>query len=178
MEIRVNPLSLESVTNARKQLQKYKRSLPRKCRLLASRLAELGRGQAEITFSTAVYDINVDGTPMNPANIVVTVEDDSENEKGQHFTIHADGHAVAFVEFGAGVYYNGIGGGKHPYRPEGIVGIGEYGKGKGKQEAWGFKDEFGASLVTRGTPAQPGMWMAALTMREQITEIAKEVFAS
>ena len=175
MEIRLNALSLESVLQARKDLQKYKRKLPKKCMELARRLAVLGSGLANVTFSGAVYDIGArSGQPIHPTDITVSYEQDYD--KNGHYTIHADGVAVAFVEFGAGVYYNYTGSDRN--RPEGIVGIGEYGKGMGNRKAWGFTDEHGQTRVTRGTPEQPGMWLASRTMREDLTKIAREVFAS
>ena len=168
-------MSQTSVDAAKAAIDEYRLSLPGKREQIVKRLAELGAGLATVTFTSAIYDVNIDGTPMNPANITVTVE--GASAKGNtHYTIHADGKAVAFVEFGAGVFYNGLGGGKHPTRPPGIVGIGEYGKGKGKQQAWGFVGEDGEVYITRGTPEQPGMWLAAQTMRENVERIAREVF--
>lgn len=175
MVIRFNALSLDSVTEARKQIQKYKRNLPKKCEELARRLAALGAGIANVTFSNAVYDLEVNSlTPIEPANITVSYEQDYEHNG--HYTIHADGKVVAFVEFGAGVRFNGQGSDRP--RPQGIVGIGEYGKGKGKQRSWGFYGEDGEVYVTSGTPEQPGMWLASRAMREDIAKIAREVFAS
>ena len=177
MEIRVNPLSLASVVQARNRINYYKKGLQGRCDKLVTRLAELGGGTAEVTFSSAIYDIGVYGNPLQHAVITVTTERDFQKHKSS-YTIHADGEAVAFVEFGAGVYFNSLGGGSGEPRPEGIVGIGEYGKGKGKQDAWAFVRSDGELCITRGTPAQPGMWNAAQTMRQQIEKIAKEVFAS
>jgi hypothetical protein len=176
MEIRVNPLSPQSVKDARKEIIKYKKGLPKKCITFAQRLAEEGLKAATITFTSAVYDIGVYGNTLQHANISVTMSQDID--KNGHFTISAMGQEVAFVEFGAGVYFNSLGGGSGEPRPEGIVGIGEYGKGKGKQDAWAFVRSDGELCITRGTPAQHGMWNAAQIMRQQIEKIAKEVFAS
>lgn len=134
----------------------------------------LGAETANVTFAGAVYDLDAKyHRPLEQADITVSFEQDYDHNG--HFTIHADGKAVAFVEFGAGVYYNGNGWDRP--RPEGIVGIGEYGQGKGKQWSWGFYGEDGEAYVTCGTPEQPGMWWASKEMRYKLTEIAREVFA-
>jgi hypothetical protein len=91
------------------------------------------------------------------------------------YQIVAEGHAVAFIEFGAGVYYNP----SEPYpnpRPDGIVGIGEYGKGYGKRQAWGFKNESDELVITHGNPAAMPMWYASEEMRNSILQIARRVF--
>ena len=178
MEIILNPLDPKSVADARRKLTAYRKKLPAKCAELSRRLAELGCNIADLTFSSAVYDLEVKyKMPIEPTNIVVSYEA-SERDGKVIYTVHADGKAVAFVEFGAGVYYNGGGDPYHDTRPEGIVGIGEYGKGKGKQWSWGFYGDDGEVYVTCGTPEQPGMWIAARNMRSNIEEIAREVFGT
>ena len=175
MEIRINPLSMSSIREAQAQLKQYKKKLPKKCEELARRLTMLGAGVANVIFSAAVYDLEAKyNQPIEPANITVTYEQDYEHNG--HFTIHADGKAVAFVEFGAGVKFNGNGSDRP--RPQGIVGIGQYGMGNGKQKSWGFYGDDGEVYVTSGTPEQPGMWLASRAMREDIAKIAREVFAS
>ena len=174
MEIRIDPLSLTSINEAKKQIRKYAKNLPKRCEELARRLAELGTEVADSTFSISVYDLDAHyHQPIEPTNITVTFQQDHDHNG--HFTIHADGEAVAFVEFGAGVYFNSNDWGRP--RPEGIVGIGEYGMGNGKQRSWGFYGSDGKAHVTAGTPEQPGMWYASQEMRNKLTQIAREVFA-
>jgi hypothetical protein len=87
----------------------------------------------------------------------------------------AEGKAVAFIEFGAGVYHNP----SEPYpnpRPSGIVGIGEYGKGMGKRKAWGFKDENDELVITRGNPAAMPMWYASEEIKNSVLKVVREVF--
>ena len=83
--------------------------------------------------------------------------------------------AVFFIEFGAGVYYNG----SEPYpepRPKDIVGIGEYGHGWGKRQAWVFYDSNGEKVVTHGNPAEMPMFYAKEEVLVRLNEIAREVF--
>ena len=50
---------------------------------------------------------------------------------------------------------------------------------KGKQPAWGFYDENGKLVITRGTPdVIGGMWYAPQEMEREVLRIAKEVFAT
>lgn len=156
-------LSTDSIDNAIAELKAFRDSLELKKDKLLKRLADIGLKEAQVRFTSAMYD----GTN----DVSVTV---SSNAKG--YTISADGKAVAFIEFGAGVYYNPSG----PYyplaKPDGIVGIGEYGHGYGKRKAWGYPDGSGGIKVTYGNPAAMPMWNASKEMRSNILKIAKEVF--
>lgn len=156
-------LNSKSISAAIKEVRAYKAWAERKTRELAKRLVELGAQEAKVRFSGAQYDGGNDAT--------VSVESIPGGYK-----IVASGGSVFFIEFGAGVYYNG----SEPYpepRPAGVVGIGEYGKGYGKRKAWGFYDERGELVVTHGTPAAMPMLHAGRTMRQNIEKIAEEVFA-
>ena len=157
-------LSTSSIEDAIKQLQVYRDSLNTKKDKLLKRLGEIGVREASVRFTTAMYD------GINDSSVSLHI-----NKHG--FVIVAEGHAVAFIEFGAGVYHNS----GEPYpdpRPEGIVGIGEYGKGRGKRQAWGFKNESGELVITHGNPAAMPMWYASEEMRNSILKIAKEVFGN
>ena len=155
-------LSTASIDNAIKELTAFRDSLDEKKDKLLEDLANIGVKEASIRFTTAMYD------GVNDSS--VTLETTSDG-----YCIKAEGKAVAFIEFGAGVYHNP----GEPYpnpRPSGIVGIGEYGKGHGKRQAWGFKDESGELVITHGNPAAMPMWYASEEMRSKILKIAKEVF--
>lgn len=156
-------LNSSSISAAIKEVQAYKAWVVRKTQELTAKLAELGAGEAQVRFAGAQYDGDND--------VSVSVE---ATDKG--YKIVAAGGAVFFIEFGAGVYYNG----SEPYpepRPAGIVGIGEYGKGLGKRKAWGFYDDRGDLVVTHGNPAAMPMLHASRTMRQNVAKIAKEVFS-
>lgn len=167
--ITINPLSQKSIENAITQINEYKAKIQEKETQLLSKLAELGCTRARIVFANFIrYDGNND----------VTVD---FNVDGTKATISAKGEAVAFIEFGAGVYYNGADSYPLP-RPEGIVGIGQYGKGKGKQKAWGYYQDGIRDkkhlVITHGNPPAMGMYQAIVEISEEIGDIAKEVFRS
>ena len=155
-------LSASSIDNAIKELKAFRKSINGKRDKLLEELARIGVQEASVRFTTAMYDgIN---------DSAVTLESTSDG-----YAIVAEGNAVAFIEFGSGVYHNP----GEPYpnaRPEGIVGIGEYGKGHGKRQAWGYRDESGEVVVTHGNPAAMPMWYASEEMRNNIAKIAREVF--
>lgn len=163
-------LSTDSISNAIKELENYKQEILRKEKILLEKLSMIGVQEASVRFTTAMYDgIN---------DVTVSLDKTSDG-----YAIVADGQAVAFIEFGAGVYHNT----GEPYpnpRPAGVVGIGEYGQGKGKRRAWFYKGQPGTSgevqkngvVKTRGNPAAMPMWYASEEMKKSILQIAQEVF--
>ena len=155
-------LSTKSIGQAIKELKAYRDSLEDRKQQLLDELANIGVREASVRFITAMYD------GVNDSEVTLeTIENG--------YRIVAEGNAVAFIEFGTGVYHNPT----EPYpnpRPNGIVGIGEYGKGYGKRQAWGFKDETGELVITHGNPAAMPMWYASEEMRNSILKIAKRVF--
>ena len=157
-------LSTASIDNAIKELKAFKVSLDQKKDKLLEELANIGVKEASVRFTTAMYD------GVNDSSVTLETITDG-------YCIKAEGKAVAFIEFGAGVYHNP----GEPYpnpRPSGIVGIGEYGKGYGKRQAWGFTDASGEVVVTHGNPAAMPMWYASEEMKNNILKVAREVFGT
>lgn len=163
-------LSSKSIDSAIRELTKYKQELLEKEKRLLEALANIGVKEASIRFTTAMYD------GVNDVSV-------SLDTTSNGYAIVAKGQAVAFIEFGSGVYHNS----SEPYpnpRPEGIVGIGEYGQGKGKRRAWFYKGEPGTNgelqkngvVKTRGNPAAMPMWYASEEMKKAILRVAREVF--
>ena len=155
-------LSTKDIAQAIKELKAYRDSIERMEKQFLEELANIGLNEARVGFTTAMYD------GVNDSEVTLeTIENG--------YRIVAKGEAVAFIEFGAGVYHNPT----EPYpkaRPDGIVGIGEYGKGYGKRQAWGYKDESGELHITHGNPAAMPMWHASEEMRNSILKKAKKVF--
>lgn len=155
-------LSSKSISQAIRELKSFRDSLEAKTKVFLEELAHIGVKEASVRFTTAIYD------GVNDSSVTLKPIDGG-------YCIVAEGKAVAFIEFGAGVYHNP----GEPYpnpRPDGIVGIGEYGKGYGKRQAWGFRNEDGELVITHGTPAAMPMWYASEEMRKAITNKFKEVF--
>lgn len=155
-------LGTSSIKSAIKELKAYRDSIEQKKKRLLEELVNIGLREASVRFTTAMYD------GVNDSHVTLKTIDNG-------YVIVAGGKAVAFIEFGAGVYHNP----GEPYpnpRPEGIVGIGEYGKGRGKRNTWVFRDEAGEKVFTHGNPAAMPLWYASEEMRRKITQIAMEVF--
>lgn len=172
-------LSKDGVQKAIAELKAYKQWVESKTKALLEQLSLIGINEASIRFANAQYD----GTN----NVQLSTEERAEGDT-YIYTIYANGEAVCFIEFGAGVYYNTAG---YPLeKPQGIVDIGEYGQGRGKQNTWayygdnpgsnGFMVERagGTVVITHGNPAAMPMYYASTEMKQKILSIAKEVFGA
>ena len=153
-------LTNESIGAAVKELRRYKKWVVKKEAELRSRLAMLGATVASIQFARAIYTGSND----------ITVRVDNT---GSVAVIYAEGEAVAFIEFGAGATY-GYG---HPLAGQFGVGPGTYPDGKGHWDdpkGWWF----GSSQHTYGNPPAMAMYAAVKEITENVTKIAREVFAA
>lgn len=164
-------LGEKGISQAIQELKRYKQEFLRREKRLLEGLAEIGFHEASVRFYTAMYDGVND----------VSVDLDTIHNG---YVIKAKGKAVMFIEFGAGVYHNG----SEPYpnpRPDGIVGIGEFGDGRGKQKAWYYKGEAGSNgeqlkngvVRTHGNPAAMPMWYASEEIKNSVLKVVREVFS-
>lgn len=146
---------------------------------LAAKLDEFLKRLAEVVYEVAddryteafiAYQLKGDKTDIYyEPDITVSIEPIKNG-----YRVVAAGEEVLFVEFGAGVHYNGSD--AYPgTRPEGVVGIGEYGRGLGKNQMWFFSKD-GEHRVSYGNPPFPAMYYANEELQRQIERIAKEVF--
>lgn len=176
MVLKLNVLDARSIDEAIKKIDKYIEKLKRLETELPKALCEYGAVQAQAKFDYAVYDVYA-GSAFEPevgtgggTDIEVHAEPIDNG-----YAVIANGEKVCFVEFGAGVFYNGGGESYKGTRPEEIAGIGEYGLGKGKKNSWYFTDEFGVVHKTHGTPASNAMYFTSQDMREKVEEIARRI---
>lgn len=167
-------LSVSEVDRAIKELKTYQTWVQQKADLLRQRVADRLAEEARQGFSGAIVDdlTEQSGSPRI-ANVNVTVSD------GDKVTlVIAQGKDAVWVEFGAGVYHNGAAGSSpNPNASKFGFTIGSYGKGRGKQEKWAFK-EGDKAVWTHGTPARMPMSHAVITVCNEIPSIAREVFGS
>lgn len=160
-------LSESSIDRVIREINEYKEWVHQKTNELLERLAMIGIREASIRFTGAYYD----SSTGNDTSLTIIPGQDK-------YTIVAEGTQVCFVEFGAGVYYNGA----EPYpnppgRPQGIAGIGQYGKGKGTRKMWAYYDDTGELKKTHGTPAAMPMYHASRKIEDELLNIAREVFS-
>lgn len=164
-------LSTKDINRAIRELEQYKQDLIRKTDLLRERVAERLAELARTGFAGAVVDDLLNGG-QRIAQVDVSI-DQRENIT----LVVARGEDAIWVEFGAGVHYNGSAGtSPHPKGAEMSFTIGSYGKGMGKKNTWGFYDDEGTLHLTHGTPAAMPMYNAVKTVCDEIAEIAREVF--
>lgn len=163
-------LNQKSVQGIIKELNEYKDSLKSKNNIFAQRLAELG-------------------IPIIDQNIVAA-QGDSNKSHNTYIKINSfsgfsqailvcEGVDLAFIEFGAGIHYNGSAGSSpHPKGDEYGYTIGSYGEGQGKNDSWIYTSDTGEWVRSYGTEATMPMYRASLEIRKNIRRIAKEVFAN
>ena len=161
-------LSIEGIKKLQNELNNYKKEINNKCLTFVKRLAETGipvieskiaqaQGDSDKTHNT--YIKLTAGTTY--ARAVLTVE----------------GKDLLFIEFGAGIHYNGAGS-PNPKGKEFGYEIGGYGQGKGLQDSWTYISDTGEWVRSYGTEATMPVYMASLEIRQKIKSIAKEVFGS
>lgn len=172
VKLTINAMTGEGSDEAIRAVEEYKRWLNDCCKRLVERLAAEGMDVAGAKFAVAQYD----GTN----DVEVAVDERGELTRA----VVALGEAALFIEFGTGVYYPD----DHPEKPQGILGRGEYGKGRGKQRTWGYYGDPGTNgvektkkngntvVLTHGNPASQSMYGAARELEQRFKQIVAEVF--
>ena len=165
MIIRINGFDSASVAAAIGELRRISKDLKKNVVDECYRLAQIGQSVAQSAFSNAAYDgIN---------DVSVSAE---PTESGAR--VRASGEAAMFIEYGAGVHHNGSGIYPAPL-PEGMAGIGGYGKGNGNKDYWfytGLPGTAGGALanghtnttITHGNPPACGMYYAEQAIKSEI----------
>lgn len=173
MRITIDSASAGSLQASLRKLEAYVTKLRKLETELPRVLTEFGAESAQVKFDSAVYDVLLNGAGTI-ANINVTSQ-----PTGNGFAVVANGREVCFVEFGAGVHFNGAGSTYKGQRPTGIDGIGEFGKGHGKQHVWVYESQFsGNKMFTQGTPASNAMYYTANEIRRRVVKEARRILNS
>lgn len=164
-------LNDSDIDRAIRELKQYKQDFLKKVDTYRKKLAEEIANNASLRFGSATMEYTIRGTPRKP-DVTVDVTD-----SGNVSVVVANGEDAVWCEFGSGVYYNGsVGSSPNPYGKDLGFTIGSYGKGYGKGKAWGYYDDTGELVITRGTPASMPMYNAAKEVTKKAIEIAREVF--
>lgn len=163
IDLVIDPFDPDSIKKSYEIMKRYSDTFEQRCDTFCQRLLEQGVEIAKKQFSATEYDGPTE-------EITVTVE-----KVGENWQLTASGTQVFFIEFGTGVYFNGAE--SYPGRPVGVVGIGQYGKGLGKNEGWYYGTGDGEAEYTHGNRSAKAMFAADLQVRAMIETIAKEVFA-
>lgn len=164
-------LNAKDINRAIREVNEFKQEFKGKVDTYRKRIAEEVAVNASTLFDNSTMDDVIQGSPRKP-EVVVSVDN-----RGDIAVVVANGEDAVWCEFGAGIYHNGSAGSSpNPYGTELGLTIGSYGKGHGKQSAWGYYDENGDLVITRGTPASMPMYNSAQTVAQKAVQIAKEVF--
>lgn len=165
------PLSVDGLGQAIREIEAYKLRLNQKAIRLGQLIAERVAWSAAQGFSGSIASDVVGGERPSP-DVKVEIEDNGNTQ-----IVIASGSDAVFVEFGAGVYYNGAAGSSpHPQGNELGFLIGEYGKGQGAKRAWGYYED-GEVKITHGTPASMPMYHGMQDAISVIIDLAQEVFS-
>lgn len=163
-------LSTRGIGNAIRELKDYKQDIRRKTEAFQKRFAQEVANLAQAGFDASYLDYQIDGE-TTPATVAVDV-----TSAGDTCFITAYGEDAVWIEFGAGVYYNGnAGSSPNPWGENLGYTIGSYGKGQGKRKVWGYYRD-GELILTHGTPATMPMYNALKQACDNIWSIAREVF--
>ena len=156
-------LSPEGCAKAIRQLESYKRALPRRNLALCKNLAILGITIAEQALKDDFQPAEYDFETSDPSTVSFGV---SKGKSGLTASCEmtATGEDLLFIEFGAGVHFNGNPhGSPHPKGKELGYTIGDYGKGLGTRQWWKWED--GGWHYSEGTEAVMPVLKAAEKIR-------------
>ena len=161
------------IQRAIRELDDYKAWLQRKTDELRERVAYFIAKDASAVFNSSVVDALVnEGFVVGSVDVVV------ENS-GNVTLVIANGEDAVFIEFGAGVYYNGsVGSSPNPLGAGLGFTIGSYGKGNGAKAVWGYYGSDGELHLTHGAPASMPLYKATMSVVNDIAQIAREVFSA
>lgn len=163
-------ISEKSIRNAINEIEAYKRQFIDRNELFVRRLAELG---------IPVIDQNI-----------AAAQGDSEKNHNTYIKVNSfgsyseaklvvEGSDLLYIEFGAGIRYNGSAGtSPHPKGEEFGYTIGSYGKGQGKNDFWFYYADTGETVMSHGTEATMPVFRASQEIIQNIRRIAREVFGS
>lgn len=169
-------LTKESIDKAVKQLQEYQKWVNKKTYKLVDELTKVGIPVIEDNIQKATY--TYDGK----------IRSGSDTEHTTHVNISGNGNSIVanlivngeeimFIEFGAGVYYNGSAGASpHPKGSANGMVIGSYGKGHGVKKVWGYYDDNGELILTHGVKATMPVYKAEMAIIEEYVNVARRVF--
>ena len=164
-------LSISSIRQLQKDLQRYNDSLVFKARELAERLSEKGVEIARVQI--ADLDAIFTGELIQSLHS----EYKGSTEYGAIFAVVTDSDHAAFVEFGTGIVGQQS---PYPYElPEGVTW--EYASGKTIRQladgryGW-FYPKDGQWYFTEGMISRPFMYLTSLELQKEVVKIAKEIF--
>lgn len=174
-KIKIDALNPDSISRAADRVRKLQQAYANKNRLLVKELTKVGAQSIEETLTgESPYHAGEEETLPKYNNPHVL----SGSKYGEaKATIKLSGPNAVFVEFGAGVHFNGpAGSSPHPLGEQFGYTIGSYGMGQGKNDSWQYTKD-GEVKISHGTQALMPMWKASQKMRQEAKGKAKSIFS-
>lgn len=163
-------LSDKSIQKAIKRLESYKKNLAKNNRTFVDELGALGEGYVKANSQST------DNDPGSTSRRTIQHGDTATSD------VVWSGEQVKFIEFGAGVYFNGnVDSSPHPKGVSMGMLIGKYGHdgdkeySKGARRAWVKPD----GTWTNGTQAMMPMWKAINAndgIKSKVGDVGRKVF--
>lgn len=171
-------LSENLINEAIRQLKQYKEWITEKTFQLVKELAEVGIPVIDENMAKANYTYDAEGirsgSNTNHYTYVKLRSFGGYNEA----ILTVEGKELMFIEFGAGVFYNGEAGtSPHPKGEVNGMVIGSYGEGHGVQKIWGYYADSGELILTHGVEAQMPVYKADMEIIQKYAEVARRVFS-
>lgn len=177
--ISINLMSKKSINNSIQQLKNYRNRVNIKCEELVRRLSEIGISVIEENIDKAGFTVDGQGIESGANTEHYTYVKIHQYDSYTEAILTVEGEEILFIEFGAGVYYNGsTGSSPHPKGTKLGYKIGYYGAGYGKQKVWGYYDDSGALVLTHGVKATMPVYKAWQEIYNDVLDVAKEVFGN
>jgi len=147
-----------------KYIDRYARELPQMAEQFLYNLASSGIPVVDSAMMTSMGD----SSPVHTS--WVEMQNDGSTIRA---TLWVEGDDLAFIEFGAGIYYNSA---DHPKASEFGVGIGTYGQHQGLNMGWFYYDDAGEKKFSRGTEMTMPVFKASQEMERKFFEVAMQTF--
>lgn len=156
-------LSTESINKAIKEIEEYRNKLPLRIETFLRRLAEIG-------VDAAIAYVPVDTGELQSGIYL-------ERKSDKEYLVVADSDHAAFVEFGTGVIGEGSYKGELPDGWDYDTRATPSAHDSKDPTIWYYIDpQSGEVKSTRGQRASNYMFMASAAMRQNIINVAREVF--
>lgn len=171
MKITIDGLSEKSLLDAAQQVERYRKRMLAKNREFIKALTQAG---IKVIYQNLVGEGDSEPPTLATDNPYVMV---GSADGKMRATLKLRGKDVAFVEFGAGIFYNQVPAGSSP-NPLGVqlgFTIGSYGQGNGAYDYW-FYEKDGQTFMSQGTQATMPLYKADMEIRQRYIDIAKSVF--
>lgn len=169
MQITINGHSEKSLRKAAKKVRAYQNKLLANNKEFVKDLAVVGLDEASKYLDVIAEDY------AKPSFSTLQPHVYNGDKKGtMSTTIRLQGEQAVFVEFGAGVYYNGNPhGSPHPWGVELGFTIGDYGMHQGLKKAWVHDGH-----LYKGTPAAMPLFHASEAIKQNARVLAMVDFRS